>query len=113
MCARAVLVSLATTTTAQPNFPGRCSHYCNIGLIVAPAYRRKNLGRLAGELIIRLARDIGYAAIMLNLVFTVNEPAVKLWSSLGFQRLSLLPGVGDFTDRGLGVSDAQQFLLKL
>lgn len=50
---------------------------------------------------------------MLNLVFTVNEPAVKLWSSLGFQRLSLLPGVGDFTDRGLGVSDAQQFLLKL
>ncbi|ASC70537.1 hypothetical protein XM38_014760 [Halomicronema hongdechloris C2206] len=75
----------------KPNFPGRCSHICNAGFIVPPEVRRRGIGRLMGEEMLGLARQLGYRAVMFNLVFETNIPSLKLWDSLGFSRLGQIP----------------------
>lgn len=76
----------------KPNFPGRCSHICNAGFIVAPNFRGQGMGRLMGEAMLTLARDRGYRAVMYNLVFETNVPSLKLWESLGFETIGRIPG---------------------
>jgi L-amino acid N-acyltransferase YncA len=75
----------------KPNFPGRCSHICNAGFIVAPERRGQGLGRLMGEAMLDLARDRGYRAVMYNLVFATNVPSLRLWESMGFQEIGRIP----------------------
>ncbi|MGF1459631.1 MAG: GNAT family N-acetyltransferase [Leptolyngbyaceae cyanobacterium] len=75
----------------KPNFPGRCSHICNAGFIVAPEWQGQGLGRWMGESMLMLARDRGYRAVMYNLVFATNVPSLKLWESLGFQEIGRIP----------------------
>lgn len=75
----------------KPNFPGRCSHICNAGFIVAPEMRGQGLGRIMGEVMLLLARDRGYRAVMYNLVFETNAPSLKIWESLGFQSIGRIP----------------------
>jgi len=74
----------------KPNFPGRCSHICNGGFITAPRFRGLGIGRLMGNVFLRAARDLGYKSSYFNLVFKSNVGSVKLWDSLGFQRVSTL-----------------------
>jgi L-amino acid N-acyltransferase YncA len=75
----------------KPNFPGRCSHICNAGFIVAPQVRGHGLGRWMGETMLDLARDRGYRAVMYNLIFETNVPSLKLWESMGFQPIGRIP----------------------
>ena len=75
----------------KPNFPGRCSHIGNAGFIVAPQMRGQGLGRLMGEVMLDVARDRGYRAVMYNLVFETNVPSLKLWQSLGFHEIGRVP----------------------
>ncbi|MEM0980909.1 MAG: N-acetyltransferase [Cyanobacteria bacterium P01_H01_bin.58] len=75
----------------KPNFPGRCSHICNAGFIVAPKARGQGIGRMMGEHMLMLARDRGYRAVMYNLVFETNLPSLKIWESLGFQPIGRVP----------------------
>ncbi|MGD1944236.1 MAG: GNAT family N-acetyltransferase [Leptolyngbyaceae cyanobacterium] len=75
----------------KPNFPGRCSHIGNAGFIVAPQMRGQGLGRIMGEVMLDVARDRGYRAVMYNLVFETNVPSLKLWQSLGFQEIGRVP----------------------
>lgn len=74
----------------KPNFPGRCSHVCNGGFITAPRFRGLGIGRLMGKVFLSAARDSGYRSSYFNLVFKSNVGSVKLWESLGFQRVATL-----------------------
>jgi ribosomal protein S18 acetylase RimI-like enzyme len=69
----------------KPNFPGRCCHICNAGFIVQPALRGQGIGRFMGEAMLLMAANLGYEAVMFNLVFETNIPSITLWQSLGFE----------------------------
>ncbi|MEM9926207.1 MAG: N-acetyltransferase [Cyanobacteria bacterium P01_D01_bin.50] len=75
----------------KPNFPGRCSHICNAGFIVQPQMRGQGIGRMMGETMLSIASDLGYKAVMFNLVFETNIPSIRLWESLGFQKIGCIP----------------------
>jgi RimJ/RimL family protein N-acetyltransferase len=74
----------------KPNFPGRCSHICNGGFITAPMYRGMGVGKLMGKVYLKLAKSLGYKSSYFNLVFESNVASVRLWESLGFQRVARL-----------------------
>ncbi|MBG1258881.1 GNAT family N-acetyltransferase [Nostoc commune] len=69
----------------KPNFPGRCCHICNAGFIVQPELRGQGIGRFMGEAMLLIAANLGYEAVMFNLVFETNIPSITLWQSLGFE----------------------------
>ncbi|MEA5513759.1 N-acetyltransferase [Nodularia sp. UHCC 0506] len=75
----------------KPNFPGICSHICNAGFIVQPGLRGQGIGRFMGETMLVIAGNLGYEAVMFNLVFATNIPSVKLWQSLGFDIIGNIP----------------------
>ncbi|MCC5615504.1 GNAT family N-acetyltransferase [Nostoc sp. CHAB 5836] len=76
----------------KPNFPGRCSHICNAGFIVQPRLRGQGIGRFMGEAMLLIAANLGYEAVMFNLVFETNIPSITLWQSLGFEIIGRIPG---------------------
>jgi GNAT superfamily N-acetyltransferase len=75
----------------KPNFPGRCSHICNAGFIVQPGLRGQGIGRFMGEAMLEIAANLGYEAVMFNLVFETNIPSLQLWQSLEFNIIGQIP----------------------
>jgi ribosomal protein S18 acetylase RimI-like enzyme len=75
----------------KPNFPGRCSHICNAGFIVQPEWQGQGIGRSMGESMLLIAAELGYKAVMFNLVFESNIPSINLWLSLGFEIIGRIP----------------------
>ncbi|MDZ8077556.1 MAG: GNAT family N-acetyltransferase [Nostoc sp. SerVER01] len=75
----------------KPNFPGRCSHICNAGFIVQPRLRGQGIGRFMGEAMLLIAANLGYEAVMFNLVFETNIASITLWQSLGFEIVGRIP----------------------
>ncbi|MEH2144137.1 GNAT family N-acetyltransferase [Nostoc sp.] len=75
----------------KPNFPGRCCHICNAGFIVQPGLRSQGIGRFMGEAMLLIAANLGYEAVMFNLVFETNIPSITLWQSLGFEIIGRIP----------------------
>ncbi|MCC5601473.1 GNAT family N-acetyltransferase [Nostoc favosum] len=75
----------------KPNFPGRCCHICNAGFIVQPGLRGQGIGRFMGEAMLLIAANLGYEAVMFNLVFETNIPSITLWQSLGFEIIGRIP----------------------
>ena len=82
----------------KPNFPGKCSHICNAGFIVQPQMRGLGIGRFMGETMLLIARNLGYQAVMFNLVFETNIPSIRLWESLGFQTIGQIPNAVELND---------------
>lgn len=76
--------SLVGCFYVKPNWPGRCSHVCNGGFLVAPEYRRLGAAFIMGERYRHLAKDLGYSSSMFNLVFESNIGSNLLWLRLGF-----------------------------
>jgi RimJ/RimL family protein N-acetyltransferase len=75
----------------KPNFPGRCAHVCNGGFITAPEARKQGVATLMGHIYLQAAKDLGYRSSYFNLVFANNVASVRLWESLGFERVAVLP----------------------
>ena len=82
----------------KPNFPGRCSHICNAGFIVQPELRGQGIGRFMGEAMLLIAANLGYKAVMFNLVFETNIPSITLWQSLGFEIIGHIPRAAKLED---------------
>lgn len=82
----------------KPNFPGRCGHICNAGLIVQPSLRGQGIGRWMGEAMLAIATAQGYEAVMFNLVFATNTPSISLWQSLGFNTIGRIPKAVQLAD---------------
>lgn len=94
----------------KPNFPGRCSCYCNGGFLTHPDHRRRGVAQFMAVTYLRVAKDLGFRAAFFNLVFASNVASVRLWEKLGFTRIATLPKVASLCS---GESDAYQYYYDL
>jgi len=81
------------TYVIKPNQPGRGAHVANAGYMVARAAQGRGIGRAMGEHSLEVGRDLGFAAIIYNMVVATNADAVHLWKELGFKIVGTLPEV--------------------
>lgn len=75
----------------KANQPAQGAHVCNAGYMVAGHARGRGLGRemcLHSQL---EARKLGFKAMQFNLVVSTNTGAIRLWESLGFETVGVLP----------------------
>ena len=87
--------------TIGPNRPGRGSHVATASFMVSPAARGRGVGRYLGEYAIRWATDAGYHAMQFNAVVDTNVTAVRLWETLGFETVGIVPESFDSRTHGL------------
>ncbi len=90
--ARARAAGMAGAFYLKPNWPGRARHVANAGFMVAPEWRNKGLGWLLGATMLEYAKRLGYRSVIFNLVFSDNTIARRLWDTLGFRELAVIPG---------------------
>ncbi len=76
----------------RSNQAGGGDHVCNCGYMTDPAAAGRGVARAMHEHSLEQARSRGYRAMQFNFVVSVNERAVQLWSSLGFEIVGRLPG---------------------
>lgn len=76
----------------HPNNVGRCGHLCNASYAVSASARGRGVGRqLVCDCIDQAAR-LGFRILQFNAVVATNTPARRLYESLGFQQLGVIPG---------------------
>ena len=85
----------------QPNRPGRGSHVATASFMVSPAARGHGVGRRLGEYALGWAKDAGFRAMQFNAVVETNRAAVRLWESLGFDTIGVVPEAFDSATHGL------------
>ena len=85
----------------QPNRPGRGSHVATASFMVSPAARGQGVGRRLGEYALGWAKDAGFRAMQFNAVVETNTAAVRLWESLGFDTIGVVPEAFDSATHGL------------
>jgi GNAT superfamily N-acetyltransferase len=95
----------------KPNYPGRCSHVANAGFIVHERFRGNGVGRFMAEHVERIAVDLGYRALMYNLIFESNVASIRLWTSREFTQIGRVPEAAQLDDGSF--VDALQFYKKL
>jgi L-amino acid N-acyltransferase YncA len=83
------------------NRSGRGAHIATASFLVDPASRGRGVGRALGQYVIDWSRAAGFHGIQFNAVVEVNEPAVRLWKSLGFEVIGTVPEAFDHPDQGL------------
>lgn len=75
----------------KPNQPGLGNHVCNAGFMVDEKESGKGFGRQMGLFALKEAKKAGFLAMQFNYVISTNQPAVKLWQSLGFDIIGEIP----------------------
>ena len=93
----------------KPNYPGRSSHVCNGGFLVADAARNRGVGRLMGEGYLEWAPKLGYTYSVFNLVYETNVVSIRIWDALGFKRIGRVKGCGNLKSYPDRLIDAIQF----
>ena len=88
----------------KPNKLGGGSHVANAGYATAVSARGRGVARAMGERSLAEARLRGFRAMQFNFVISSNIPAVRLWTSLGFETLCRVPEA--FAHPTLGFVDA-------
>ena len=88
----------------KPNQPGLGNHVANAAYMVHPEHRGRGIARLMGEHSLVEAKTAGFRAMQFNIVVSANDPAVKLWQSLGFDIIGTIPEA--FRHGRLGFVDA-------
>src|SRR5690606_37567266 len=89
------------TARMGPNRPGRGAHVGTASFMVAPAARRRGVGRRLGEYVVQWHREHGFRSIQFNAVVETNTGAVALWQSLGFEVVGTVPEAFDSRRHGL------------
>ncbi len=76
----------------RPNNIGRCGHIANASYAVDPECRGRGVGRaLVSDSLVR-AKDLGFRIMQFNAVVKENAGARRLYESLGFQLVGVIPG---------------------
>ncbi|KAG7194709.1 uncharacterized protein KQ657_004386 [Scheffersomyces spartinae] len=78
----------------KPNYIGRSSHICNAGFVVNHQKRGLGLGKELGKKYLVWGPQLGYLYSVFNLVYETNIASVKIWDSLGFDRIGYVKGSG-------------------
>jgi len=87
------------TACLKPNYGGPAARIANAGFMVDPGRRGRGVGRALAEHVLDAARADGYRAMVFNAVVETN-PAVALWTSLGFRILGTVPRAFDHPRHG-------------
>ncbi|GGT23803.1 GNAT family N-acetyltransferase [Streptomyces chromofuscus] len=82
-----------------PNYGGPAARIANAGFMVDPDQAGRGIGRALAEHILTEAKAHGYRAMVFNAVVETN-PAVQLWTSLGFTVLGTVPDAYDHPRHG-------------
>jgi ribosomal protein S18 acetylase RimI-like enzyme len=75
----------------KTNQQGPGDHVCNCGYMVSSAARGRGVASAMCEHSQGVARNLGYKAMQFNFVAASNKGAIRLWSSLGFATVGILP----------------------
>jgi L-amino acid N-acyltransferase YncA len=73
-----------------PNYGGPAARIANAGFMVDPEHGGRGIGRALAEHVLATAKADGYRGMVFNAVVETN-PAVRLWTSLGFTVLGTVP----------------------
>jgi L-amino acid N-acyltransferase YncA len=73
-----------------PNYGGPAARIANAGFMVDPDHGGRGIGRTLAEHVLTAAKADGYRGMVFNAVVETN-PAVRLWTSLGFTVLGTVP----------------------
>jgi len=92
------------TYVLRANRLGGGAHVANCGYVTAAEAKGRGIARRMCSHSLDEARRRGFRAMQFNLVVATNEPAVHLWTSLGFETVGRLPGA--FQHPSLGYVDA-------
>jgi ribosomal protein S18 acetylase RimI-like enzyme len=92
------------TCYLKPNKLAGGAHIANAGFATAAWARGRGAARAMGEHVLVQARARGFRAMQFNFVISSNLPAVRLWTSLGFETLARVPEA--FAHPRLGLVDA-------
>ncbi|MER5543989.1 GNAT family N-acetyltransferase [Streptomyces sp. NPDC002589] len=82
-----------------PNYGGPAARVANAGFMVDPDCAGQGIGRALAVHVLAEARAHGYRAMVFNAVVETN-PAVALWTSLGFTVLATIPEAYDHPRHG-------------
>ncbi|MGK5638844.1 N-acetyltransferase family protein [Streptomyces sp. URMC 126] len=80
------------TANMTVNRPGNGSHIASASYMVDPAHAGRGVGRALCEYSLEWARAAGFRGMQFNAVVACNEPAVRLYRSLGFEVVGTVPG---------------------
>ncbi len=85
--------AIVGTYYLRANQTGGGDHVCNCGYITAEHARGRGVARALCLHSLDRARKRGFRAMQFNFVVSTNDCAVRLWSSLGFAIVGVLPKV--------------------
>jgi len=85
----------------KANQRGGGTHVANCGYMTAPAATGRGVASAMCTHSLDHARARGFTAMQFNFVVSVNEVAVNLWKSLGFEIIGALPKGYQHAGKGL------------
>jgi len=92
--------AIVGTYILKANQPSLGSHVANAAFMVSPHARGLHVGRAMGEHALIEARRLGFRAMQFNFVVSTNEPAIRLWQTLGFEIVGTLPAAFRHAQKG-------------
>lgn len=75
----------------HPNNVGRCGHIANASYAVDSGARGMRVGRELVQHSLHQGRRLGFRLLQFNAVVSTNASAIKLYESLGFERIGMIP----------------------
>lgn len=75
----------------HPNNIGRCGHIANASYAVSSKFRGQKIGRMLVEDCLRTGANYGFKILQFNAVVSTNTTARKLYESLGFVMIGIVP----------------------
>lgn len=84
----------------RANKAGGGRHVANCGYATHEAATGRGIARAMAAHSFDYARSVGFRAMQFNFVIASNVRAVRLWLSLGFAQVGLLPGAFDHPTLG-------------
>ncbi|MEU3096038.1 N-acetyltransferase [Streptomyces sp. NPDC006967] len=91
--------SVVASAYVTPNYGGPAARIADAGFMVDPDRAGRGIGRLLAGHVLAEARNDGYRGMVFNAVVETN-PAVELWTSMGFTILGTVPEAFDHPRHG-------------